>query len=143
MRRNVTAVYRTHGTAVRVRRALADLGIAHGRIHVIPEAFEPVGPIGMRDDARHIDDLRDLRLPDEDFCHYLSSVRRGDYVVSAEADRDVVPRVLEIMRRPEAATRTFEDAAVVDIRGGGVVDVSRRGERDPRAAIAARAYPRG
>ncbi len=48
-----------------------------------------------------MDDLHDLHLPENDLRTYQQSVRRGDYVVSAEVDEDEVVRVQEIMRRPE------------------------------------------
>ena len=101
MYRNVTAIYRTHATADLVRRELADLGLAHGRIRVIPDRDEPVGAEGHRADDRHIDALHDLHLPDDDLRTYQHSVRRGDYVVSVEVDEEDVGRVQQIMRRPE------------------------------------------
>lgn len=102
MHRNVTAIYRTHATADLVRRELNELGISHGRIHVIPDRDEAVGATGERDDHRYMDQIHDLHLPDADVRTYQHSVRRGDYVVSAEVDEEHLSRVQEIMRRPEA-----------------------------------------
>lgn len=101
MHRNVTAIYRSHATADLVRRELSDLGIAPGDIHVIPDRDDPVGTDGHRSDNRYSDQLHDLHLPDDDLRTYQQSVRRGDYIVSAEVDEEQVGRVQEIMRRPE------------------------------------------
>ena len=102
MHRNVTAIYRTHAVADLVRRELTDLGVSESRIHVIPDRDEPVGGEGYRDDNRYVDDLHNLHLPEDDVRTYQQSIRRGDYVVSVEVDADDVPRVQEIMRRPES-----------------------------------------
>ena len=132
MDRNVTAIYRTYAVADLVRRELETLGISRASIHVIPDREDVVGTSGYRDDQRWTDLLHDLELPDEDVRTYQHSVRRGDYVVSANVDDDWVERVQEIMRRPEAEaydldarTDEFRDEAIIP-RG----DVTR--ERDPR-----------
>jgi hypothetical protein len=108
MYRNVTAIYRTHEVADMVRRGLADLGVSSSRIHVVPDRDEPVGGEGYRDDNRYIDELSALHLPDDDLRTYQQSVRRGDYVVSVEVDADDVPRVQEVMRRPEAESYNLD-----------------------------------
>lgn len=101
MHRNVTAIYRTFATADLVRRELSSLGISSGDIRVVPDMDDPVGADGQRADRTHADRLHDLHLPDDDLRTYQQSVRRGDYVVSAEVDDSQVARVQEIMRRPE------------------------------------------
>ena len=102
MNRNVTAVYRTYSVADLVRAELETLGISRSDIHVIPDSDLTAGATGDRDDRRWSDKLHDLDLPDEDVRTYQSSVRRGDYVVSANVDESDVERVQQIMRRPEA-----------------------------------------
>jgi hypothetical protein len=102
MNRNVTAVYRTYSVADLVRAELEALGISRSDIHVVPDSDLPAGTSGDRDDRRWSDKLHDLDLPDEDVRTYQSSVRRGDYVVSANVDDSDVERVQQIMRRPEA-----------------------------------------
>jgi hypothetical protein len=100
--RNVTAIYRSYSVADLVRRDLEAIGISRSHIHVIPDADEPLGAGGYRDDTRWTNRIHDLHLPDDDVRLYQSSVRRGDYVVSANVDDDLVARVQQIMRRPEA-----------------------------------------
>ena len=143
MHRNVTAIYRTHATADLVRRELDEIGLAHGRIHVIPDQDEPVGAEGHRSDDRHMNALHDLHLPDDDLRTYQHSVRRGDYVVSAEVDEDQVARAQEIMRRPEEEAYNL-DTREAEFRGeevyphsagaGRTVDERRLGRRDPAHA---------
>ncbi|WP_265500256.1 hypothetical protein [Paracoccus beibuensis] len=101
MHRNVTAIYRTFATADLVRQELVSLGVSTGDIHVVPDMDDPVGVEGQRTDTTHTDRLYDLHLPEDDLRTYQQSVRRGDYVVSAEVDDTQVARVQEIMRRPE------------------------------------------
>lgn len=108
MNRNVTAIYRTYATADLVRRELGEIGISSGDIHVIPDRDEPVGTDGRRSDNRYSDQLHDLHLPDEDLRTYQQSVRRGDYVVSAEVDEDQVGRAQDIMRRPEEEAHNLD-----------------------------------
>jgi hypothetical protein len=107
MNRNVTAVYRTYSVADLVRRELEALGITPGDIHIIPDS-EDVGASDRRDDYRWTDVLHDLDLPEEDVRTYQHSVRRGDFVVSANVDEDRVDRVQEIMRRPEAEAHNLD-----------------------------------
>lgn len=111
MHRNVTAIYRSYAVADLVRRELDDFGISRSHIHVVPDQDDAVEPGAHRDNERHMDDLHDLDLPDDDLRTYQQSVRRGDYVVSVEADDEQVQRVQQIMRRPEA------DAYDIDTRG--------------------------
>lgn len=107
MHRNVTAIYRTHQVAALVRQELEQEGISPSAVHVVPDRDAPVGDGGSRDDNRFYDQLSDLQLPDADLKTYQHSVRNGDYVVSADVDDSVVPRVREIMRRPEEEARNF------------------------------------
>ena len=140
MHRNVTAIYRTHAVADLVRRELAELGLAHGSVHVIPDRDEPVGAEGRRTDDRHMDALHDLHLPDDDLRTYQNSVRRGDHVVSAEVDEENVGRVQEIMRRPEEEAYNL-DTREAEFRNeqlhphsagaGRTLDERRLGRRDP------------
>jgi hypothetical protein len=60
------------------------------------------------EDRRWMDELHDLHLPDDDLRTYQQCVRRGDYVVSANVDKDSVRRVQEIMRRPEAEAHNLD-----------------------------------
>lgn len=100
MHRNVTAVYRTHATAELVRRELEAEGLTHGHVRVVPD--QETATETDRRGSRYMDALHDLHLPENDLRAYQGSVRRGDYVVSAEVDDARVHRVQEIMRRPEA-----------------------------------------
>lgn len=120
MNRNVTAVYRTYAVADLVGQELEALGISRGDIHVIPDSERVVGTSGERDDRRWTDALHNLDLPEEDVRTYQHSIRRGDYVVSANVDDDHVGRVQEVMRRPEAEaynldarTDEFRDEVIV------------------------------
>lgn len=121
MHRNVTAIYRTFATADLVRQELTSLGIASSNIHLVPEQNDPVGAEGTRADSRYSDQLHDLHLPEEDLRTYQQSVRRGDYVVSAEVEEDQITRAQDIMRRPE------EEAHNLDQRS----DEFRDAEIDP------------
>jgi len=76
---------------------LKELGVSSGDIHVVPDTDTPA----MERDG-YMDDLHDLYLPEDDVRTYQHSVRRGDYVVSANVDEDQVERVRRIMSRPEA-----------------------------------------
>ena len=102
MHRNVTAIYRTHAIADLVRRELIELGITSGDIWIIPDRDDPVSADGHRNNSKYSDQLHDLHLPEDDLRTYQQSVRRGDYVVSAEVDDGYLSRAKEIMRRPEA-----------------------------------------
>lgn len=132
MDRNVTAIYRTYAVADLVRRELETVGISSANIHVIPDREDIVAESGYREDRRWTDLLHDLQLPDEDVRTYQHSVRRGDYVVSANVDDEWVERVQEIMRRPEA--EAYDLDARTDEFGEETVippsDPAR--ERDPR-----------
>lgn len=108
MHRNVTAIYRTYATADLVRRELSELGISSGDIHLIPDRDDPVGADGHREGNRYSDRLHDLHLPDDDLRTYEQSVRRGDYVVSAEVDAEQVGRVQGIMSRPEEEAHNLD-----------------------------------
>lgn len=105
---NVTAIYRTYGAADLVRSELLDLGVGRSDIHVVPDRDVPASAGGYRDDTAYTDQLHALHLPEEDLRTYQHSVRRGDYVVSAEVDDTRVERVKEIMRHPEAQPYAYE-----------------------------------
>lgn len=109
MNRNVTAVYRTYQVADLVRRELEQLGISRRQIHVIPDSEDHVRSGAYREERRWTDELHDLHLPDDDLRTYQQSVRRGDYVVSANVDDEAVRRVQEIMRRPETEAYKLDD----------------------------------
>lgn len=138
MNRNVTAVYRTYSVADLVRRELESLGVSRGNIHVIPDTESSLGASGYRDDRRWMDQLHDLHLPEDDVRTYQQSVRRGDYVVSANVDDHHVRRVQEIMRRPEAEaydldarSGEFRDEVVIAHSGrANTIDASMRTQRD-------------
>jgi hypothetical protein len=101
MHRRVTAVYRTHTAAARVRQALAEIGIPDDRIHGAPSVFAPLGPLGMRVDLRLMEAVQGLALPVGDARAYQDSVLRGDYVVSVDVASSEVAGVIDLMRRPE------------------------------------------
>ncbi len=137
MSRNVTAVYRTYSVADLVRAELEELGISRSDIHVIPDSDLAAGTSGERDDRRWSDKLHDLDLPDDDVRTYQASVRRGDYVVSANVDEDDVDRVQQIMRRPE------EEAWDLDARDAEFRDETIHPHSDDsRTAAALRAKRR-
>jgi hypothetical protein len=91
-----------------VWRTARDFGILPGDIYVIPDTDDTPVAGGTREDRRYSDKLHDLHLPDEDLKTYQHSVRRGDYVVSAEIDDEHIGRVQEIMRRPEAEAHDLD-----------------------------------
>lgn len=127
MNRNVTAVYRTFPAAKLVRQELEGLGIESSHIHVIPDSEI----LGERDDSRWSDQLHDLHLPEDDLRTYQHSVRRGDYVVSANVDDDLVDRVQQIMRRPEQEAYDI-DARGAEFRGETIVAHSAGARADER-----------
>jgi hypothetical protein len=132
MDRNVTAIYRTYAVADLVRRELETVGISSANIHVIPDREDIVAESGYREDRRWTDLLHDLQLPDEDVRTYQHSVRRGDYVVSANVDDEWVERVQEIMRRPEAEAYNL-DARTNEFGEETIIPPSDPArERDPR-----------
>lgn len=140
MHRNVTAIYRTYATADLVRRKLAELGISWDDMHVIPERDEPVGTDGGREGSRYSDQLHDLHLPDDDVETYQHSVRRGDYVVSAEVDEDQVERVQSIMSRPEEEAHNL-DKRSEEFRGAGIDPYSDPNSRRTNPDVLARRVP--
>lgn len=99
MHRNVTAISRTCAIGDLVRRELSDVGISSGDIHFIPDRDDPGGAVGRREDNKS-GRLHDLHLPEDDVRPYQHSVRRGDCMVSAEAEDIQVGRVKSIMSRP-------------------------------------------
>lgn len=132
MDRNVTAIYRTYAVADLVRRELETLGISRANINVIPDREDIVAESGYREDRRWTDLLHDLELPDDDVRTYQHSVRRGDYVVSANVDDEWVERVQEIMRRPEAEAYDL-DARTNEFGEETIIPPSDPAwERDPR-----------
>ena len=149
MQRVVTAIYRTWAVADLVRSEIADLGVSRGHIHVVPDSDTPVTAGATRDDHRYSDDLHDLHLPENDLRSYQQAVRRGDYVVSANVDEDHLPRVTEIMRRPEdaydldATDIEFAEVEYVPHSSGTyVVDEDRVGTRDTTTDPYVRSYSR-
>ena len=123
MNRNVTAIYRTFATADLVRRELIELGVSRSHIHVIPDRDDAAGTASARNDDAWMDQLHELHLPNEDVRTYQHSVRRGDYVVSANVDDDALARVQAVMRRPEseaydldASHQEFRQAEIVPRR---------------------------
>ena len=131
MSRNITAVYRTYSVADLVRAELEELGLSRSDIHVIPDSDLSAGTSADRDDRRWSDKLHDLDLPDEDVRTYQSSVRRGDYVVSANVDDSSVERVQQIMRRPEAEAYDL-DAREAEFRDETIYPHSSRAAADTR-----------
>ncbi len=127
MHRNVTAIYRTHSTADLVRRELSDLGVSSGDIHVIPDQ-DVAGETATRDNDQYMDAIHDLHLPEDDVRTYQQSVRRGDYVVSAEVDEDNLTRVQQIMRRPEVEAYNLETRGE-EFRNEEIFADSRRGDQ--------------
>ncbi len=64
---------------------------------------------GFSEDPAHSDRLHALHLPEEDLRTYQHAVRRGDYVVSVEAEDADIERIKEIMRRPEEDSYRLEE----------------------------------
>jgi len=134
MNRNVTAIYRTHAVADLVRRELANAGVGASAIRVVPDADAPIAQGGRPDDDRYLDELHDMHLPDNDLRTYQHCVRNGDYIVSVEVDDEMVARVQEIMKRPEAEARDFA-ARDEEFFNEPVVPNSRaQAGRDPASA---------
>ena len=140
MHRNVTAIYRTFATADLVRRELGELGISSGDIHVIPDRDIPVGVEGHRSEDRYSDELHDLHLPDDDQKTCQQSVRRGDYVVSAEVDEEQVARVQDIMSRPEEEAHNLDQRSD-EFRGADLDPYSDPNGRRTNEELVARRDP--
>ena len=104
MARAVTAIYRSHATATLVRDEIAELGVGHNDIHVIPDRAEGFEPGTERDVDSFNGELHRLDLPEDDLRGYQNALRRGDHLVSVEVgDEADLDRILEVMRHPEAA----------------------------------------
>ncbi len=74
------------------------------------EAHEhPLHGSSFLEDPAHSDRLHALHLPEEDLRTYQHAVRRGDYVVSVEAEDAGIERIKQIMRRPEAESHRLDD----------------------------------
>lgn len=103
MQRTITAIYRTHAVANLVRDEVSELGVSGGHITVIPDTDEALAPNTYRDDSDYMDDVHDLHLDESETRTYQQAVRRGDYVVSVNAEDEFVEPICAIMRRPEDA----------------------------------------
>lgn len=106
--KHVSAVYRTHEIASRVRSQIEDLGVARSDVHLVPDdaAHHTAGT--ARDDAAS-DQLASLGLPDGDVHTYRHAVRNGDYVVVADVvDDEKVATIEGVMRDPDHALNEDE-----------------------------------
>lgn len=101
MRRNVTALYRSHATVDLLRRELEEIGLSLGDVRVVPDAVDGLGVVGLGSPPQPIPSLHELDLPPEDVRAYEDRVRKGDVLVSVSVDEDQVSRVEAIMRSPE------------------------------------------
>lgn len=105
MHKNVTAIYRTHLVAQKVKSEIEDLGLSGRHVDIVPDRHDDVATTGERDAQYYRDDLDHMGLPDTERHTYDQALRRGDYVVSVRVnkdDEDHMGRITEIMRHPEA-----------------------------------------
>ena len=91
--KHVTALYRTHEIAARVREAIVSQGVSEGDVRIMPED-------GGRD--IDLDTLGELGLSDEDARHYRDAVASGDSLVTAHVDEERAELVQAAMRDPDA-----------------------------------------
>lgn len=101
MRRNVTALYRSHETVELLRRELEEIGLSPVDIRVVPDAVDGLDVVGLGSPPQPIPSLHELDLPSEDVRAYEDRVRQGDTLVSVSVDEDQAGRVEAIMRSPE------------------------------------------
>jgi hypothetical protein len=101
MRRNVTALYRSHATVDLLCEELRAVGVDRTDIKVVPTPTEGLGQAGLGSDPQPIPALHDLELPQDDVRAYEDRVRGGDVLVSVQVDEAMVGSVEEIMRSPE------------------------------------------
>ena len=101
--KTVSAVYRTHEIAARVRSDIAALGVPEGDVHIVPEDAAPLNAGTTRDDVDAMDRLHGYGLPEDDVRTYQHAVRNGDYVVVARLHGEHVEAVEGIMRDPDHA----------------------------------------
>lgn len=127
MQRNVTALYRSHATVDLLCDELQSVGVSRGDIRVVPDQTEGLGHSGLGSDPQPIDELHDLDLPEEDVRRYEDRVRSGDVLVSVKVDEDQVPRVEDIMRRPENFAHLHDHLGAGTVTRTETVD---RGLRD-------------
>jgi len=134
MHKNVTAIYRTHEIADKVRCKIGQLGLSNRQVHLVPDTTDIVAGNTTRDENLYRDDLDHMGLPDNERHTYDSALKRGDYVVSVRVDRDDehhLDRITEIMRHPEAhdidaLDETFRDTAGNASRTDAATRVGRR-----------------
>jgi hypothetical protein len=134
MHRNVTAIYRTHAIADKVRREVEALGISKGHTHVIPDNADDVPAGSHRDEGSYRSDLDHLGLPEGERHSYEHALRRGDHVVSVrvnKGDEAHLDRITDIMRHPEAhdfeqLDTEFRDAPRQDADRAGTAPMGRR-----------------
>ena len=106
--KTVTAIYRTHAIADRVRGEILAMGASGGDVDIVPDDPNPLAEGTTRDDADAMDRLHGYGLPDDDVRTYQHAVRNGDYVVAARVDEESLSTVQAIMRVPEHAMNEDE-----------------------------------
>lgn len=116
MRRNVTALYRSHATVDLLCEELRSIGVDHDDIKVVPDPTEGLGQAGLGSDPQPIPALHDLELPQDDVRAYEDRVRGGDVLVSVQVDEALVGQVEEIMRSPENFAHLHDHAATGTVR---------------------------
>ena len=106
--KTVTAIFRTHATADRVRNDIITTGVGTGDVDIVPNDPNPLATGTTRDDVDAMDRLHHYGLPDDDVRTYQHAVRNGDYVVAARVDDEHLATVQEIMRNPDHAVNEDE-----------------------------------
>ena len=97
--KHVTALYRSHGAATRVRDEIVAAGVEAGAVRIIPEnAPQPGVQHGTKGD---MEALHDLGLPEDDVRTYQHAVRNGDTVVTAHVDDEQAELAQAAMRDPD------------------------------------------
>lgn len=106
--KTVSAIYRTHEIASRVRDDVVRLGVSESDVRVVPDDPNPLDAGTTRDDAAMMEGLHDYGLSEDDVRTYQHSVRNGDYVVIARMHDEHVEAAQGIMRDPDHALNEDE-----------------------------------
>ena len=104
----VTAVYRTHEIASRVRDDIRGIGVGDADIAIVPDDPAEVSAGATRDDVGAMERLHGFGLAEDDARTYQHAVRNGDYVVVARLHDEHLETAQGIMRDPDHALNEDE-----------------------------------
>ena len=144
--KHVTALYRSHGAATRVRDEIVAAGTDASAVRIIPDsAPQPGVQHGTEAD---LEALHGIGLPEDDVRTYQHAVRAGDTIVTAHVDDEQVDLVEAAMRDPdhgrdvESLRAQYADEQLIAPAGAplsavgatstiGLADDGRQTRRDP------------